>query len=123
MEKLNKYTKDCVIELENTFNTSMNRAFTLFGEQAFRKQSEIANKRKSPINRSLFEVWSVTLANLSAEHYEQLKKRKEYLNNKFITLLKDTYFDEAITKGTNSPKKVKYRFGKIEQLVKECIYD
>ena len=120
MERLNESDQENLNQLEQYFNTAMERAYILFGDNAFRKQV-ISSKKKSPINRSLFEVWSVVLAKLSDNHFEQLKKQKKQLNRQFISLLNDTEFEEAITRGTNSPKRVKYRFEKIEQLVREFI--
>ena len=121
MSALNKEKNINLSTLENIFDSSMKRAYCLFGEDCFRKPSLSKNgfKRKSPINRSLFEVWSVVLAKLSEDEFQKLIKQKKLLHKKFEILLTDIDFDEAITKGTNAPKKVKYRFNKIEDLIKE----
>lgn len=124
MSTLNKEKNNNLVKLENVFDSSMKRAYCLFGENSFRKPyvSTKEIKRKSPINRSLFEVWSVLLAKLTEDEFQNLIKQKNFLHKKFKIILDDIEFNEAITKGTNAPKKVQYRFNKIENLIKELIY-
>jgi hypothetical protein len=64
-------------------------------------------EHKKPLNKALFEAWSVNLSNLNNSQLELLKDRKKQLNDKFITLMEeDEEFMNSISLGTDSIKKV-----------------
>ena len=64
---------DQLAELGGAFDRAMQAAELLFGEYAFRKWP-ISSERRSPLNRALFESWSVALAEYPPE---QLAPRKD----------------------------------------------
>jgi K+/H+ antiporter YhaU regulatory subunit KhtT len=71
--------------------------------------------RKYPINKALFESWSVALT-----HYDKsiLKTHKNEIVNQFVHLIQnDSEFEKSISQGTGSVSKVKQRFYKIEKLL------
>lgn len=45
-------------------------AFDIFGDHAFRKLSN-KTQRKSPLNKALFEAWSVNFSNLNELEIEK----------------------------------------------------
>lgn len=105
-------------QLKQKFIRAMIFAVEIFGNDAFRKRYSESEKR-NPINKALFETWSVVLGNLSEKDLNKLKKRKKALSAKFIDLMsKDKPFDRAITSGTGHPSSVKLRFERIERIVK-----
>ncbi|MFM6271835.1 MAG: DUF262 domain-containing protein, partial [Dolichospermum sp.] len=100
-------------ELENKFMTAMIAAYNIFGNTAFRKS------QKSPINKSLFEAWSVILSQLNPQQIDMLINRKELLRERFIEKMRtDNDFNRSISQAAN---KVKYRFEKINQIVQEVL--
>lgn len=122
MADINKMTAQDRKHLRHRFEQTMVIARDLFGTDAFRKRySEEASRQ--PINKPLFESWSVNLSQLSDEQVELLKLRKARLREKFIALMNapDRKFNEAISLATGDPKKVRLRFEAIEQLIKEVL--
>jgi hypothetical protein len=60
------------------FMLGMNRSLLVFGEHAFRKS--YYGRRKTPINKALFEVWSVLFSQITEENFSVLKRnKKEFL--------------------------------------------
>jgi hypothetical protein len=64
-------------QLRELFHTAMERAEKLFDDRAFRKAGP--TRRKTPINKSLFETWSVLLSEMEEEKFKSLEKKKERL--------------------------------------------
>ncbi|MFY7798737.1 MAG: DUF262 domain-containing protein [Dolichospermum sp.] len=113
MNKLNKLENDLIQEIENKFIIAMKAAYDIFGNNAFRKSSS------SPVNKSLFEVWSVTLSQLNSQKIDMLINRKELLKERFIEKMRtDNDFNRSISQAAN---KVKYRFEQINQIVQEVL--
>ena len=101
------------------FRKSMLAAFDIFGESAFRKPS---NGRRSPINKGIFETWSVQLAHCLPEQISALVKRRNDIQDRFKKLMtEDSDFLDSISYTTGSPQRVQKRFRAIEQLVEEFV--
>jgi hypothetical protein len=78
-------------DIEQKFFTAMTRAKELFANCAFRITTPAKTKRgfqRSPINKSLFELWSFILSKLNQNDFESLYRNKELLFEKL-----DTEFD------------------------------
>lgn len=121
MGNLNKFSTDERKNVKKDFIKAMNAAYKLFGEYAFRKIHKNDN-RKYPLNKALFDTWSVNLSRLSGKELETLISKKDTLIDKFIELLNsDDGFKSSITTGTGKINAVKTRFSKIEGLLKEIL--
>ncbi|EAW35770.1 DUF262 domain-containing protein [Lyngbya sp. PCC 8106] len=117
MIKINKMDNSMEQEVENKFQYAMKAASDIFGDSAFRKMSR--KNRKYPINKALFEAWSVTLSQLNSQELEILKTKSKILKDKFIEQMeKDKDFLASISQAAN---KVEYRFMTIEQIVQEVL--
>ena len=103
--------------LQSSFLRAMVAAFDIFGKNAFRKGY------RSPINKALFESWSVNLDQLNDQQLALLRERKDGLKDSFIDLVGDDVFKDAISQSTGDIKKVKFRFSAIEQLIAEVLHD
>ena len=105
-------------EIENGFKRTMIASKNIFGKDAFRKISNY-QKKQFPVNKALFESWSVLLNKLSNEQIQVLIDRKEKLINLFKTYIdNDKYFLESISQAT---EKVQYRFSTIEKIIQELL--
>lgn len=120
MTIMNKMSDHKLRELERQFLRTMIAALDLFEWHAFRKRYHKGAKR-SPINKALFEAWSVNLNKLNDDELQLLKERKDTLNEKFIALMNNREFDSAISQGTGDIKKVRRRFEKIAQIIAEVL--
>ncbi|MCK5245247.1 MAG: DUF262 domain-containing protein, partial [Desulfobacterales bacterium] len=121
MTTINNMQENNRMKLEDSFVRSLNASSDIFGIYAFRKQYR-KNTGRNPINKALFETWTVNLSNLDNVQLKELKGKKEELVNGFIELMNSTSgFDDAISQGTGNVAKVDLRFSKIEELIKEVL--
>lgn len=107
--------------LEKKFLLSMKRAKDFFGEHAFRKS--YIGKRRTPINKGLFEVWCNLFSTLKESEYESLKKNKKAFMEEYIKLLNDNNFIIVISRDSQKFSSVKSRYEKIDSLLNSFIYD
>jgi uncharacterized protein with ParB-like and HNH nuclease domain len=121
MADINKMSDEELDHLQSCFLRVMVAAFDIFGKDAFRKRYN-KNAARSPINKALFESWSVNLNQLTDEQLCLLRERKDELKERFIDdFMNDRAFNEAISQGTGDVSKVKLRFSAIEDLITEVL--
>jgi hypothetical protein len=118
MSKINSMNAEELNEIEKKFIKSMNAAYSIFGKYAFRKIIK-NNSKQQPLNKSLFEAWSVSLSQLNNEEIEILKERKKELVDKFINYIDKN--DEFVKSISQAAEKVSYRFGTIEKIIQEVL--
>lgn len=118
MAAINNMQKNDRIKLEDSFVRSLNASTDIFWIYAFRKQYR-KNAGRNPINKALFETWTVNLNNLDDDRLKELKEKKEALVDGFIKLMYGSSgFNDAISQATGNVAKVYLRFSKIEELIK-----
>lgn len=120
MAKMNQMSDAELSELGSHFRRAMVAAYDIFATDAFRKRYK-AGAPRYPINKALFESWSVNLDQLDDKALRLLVERKDKLKERFITLMNNHEFDEAISQGTGNIKKVQRRFSSIKQLIEEVL--
>ncbi len=120
MAALNKMTFESRDQISERFKRSMRINRKLWGDHAFRKWRQ-DSLRRGPINRALFEIWSVTLDQLTEAEILMLQERQALLKEKMIEAFKDVAFDASITYGTGDSRKVEYRFSKAKAVVTETL--
>ena len=119
MGQLKYKTKEELASIKANFIEAMKLASAIFSRWAFRKVYDVKARRK-PINKALFEVWSVELAKLSNEERALALKRKQKIFEGFVNLMnRDESFGSAITSATGDKNRIRYRFSKIEELIKQ----
>lgn len=123
MAQLNAKTNDELDKIQIAFDKAMKLSKIIFGKWAFRKVYSI-NERRKPINKALFEVWSVELANLTMEEQKRAISRRKSIFQEFIKLMNtDETFVAAITSATGDKGRVNYRYNKIHEILYKCISD
>lgn len=120
MAAINKMSDDERKDLKARFIYSMDLSHRVLGKFAFRKLYGVEERLK-PLNKALFEAWGVNLASVTPAQADILKQRHDQLLNGFIRLMNERDFEQAITQGTGDVARVRLRFGKIAQLVKETL--
>jgi hypothetical protein len=122
MAKINQMSEPEILELSTKFLMSMIAARNILGDKAFRKISKQNRRKKYPLNKALFEAFSVNLSKLTEPDIQLLKARKQDLIESFINRLEaDKEFDRSISESTSKVINVKYRFSTIENLIKEVL--
>jgi hypothetical protein len=113
---LSNYERD---EIKKKFLASVKLSQDVFGKYAFRKVFD-KHGSKRPINKALFEVWTVELSRLSDEERKMINTKKELLFDEFVKIMNnDKRFVNSISSGHKEP--VEYRHAKIEKLIKEVL--
>lgn len=121
MSQINDLSEDKIEKLKSDFKKSMIASKNIFGNWAFRKADLFPYKRK-PINKALFEVWSVNIALLSDNQRQELIKNKRKLMLCFADMMKnDDKFVRSVTSGTGGKSEVVERFSKIKELINRNI--
>jgi hypothetical protein len=93
--------------LERTFSTAMANAYLLFGEHTFRKWP-LGVESRSPINRALFETWSIAVA--PYETTDLARRRDDIVAAARTRMTTDIDYLNAITSSTADRRRVLYRF-------------
>ena len=121
MSELKRTSPEQREQIKTAFIQSMKLAKTVFADRAFRKTDKNSDKKK-PLNKALFEAWSVALAKLSASDREAIEKRKGILLEKSLALINDDlHFWDSITASTGDRSKVSYRFSSVEKIIQETL--
>jgi Protein of unknown function DUF262 len=118
LSKINNMSELELQEIEINFQKAMVAAWEIFGKNAFRKISRYQTKM-FPINKALFEVWSVNLSLLSEDQIDILKQQKEKLIEKFVNCV-DNDRDFLISV-SQAAEKIEYRFTIVEQIIQEML--
>ncbi|MGL5872386.1 MAG: DUF262 domain-containing protein [Xenococcaceae cyanobacterium] len=118
LSKIDKLSEEELNNIEKKMKQIMINSFDIFGDRAFRKLSQ-KNPRKYPLNKALFEAWSVNFSQLNEEDIQKLKECKQDLIDKFISYVdNDKNFLDSISQAAN---KVNYRFRIIEKIIQEVL--
>ena len=95
MEMLNKKDDSSLNEIKNHFTKTMKNCKNIFGNLAFRRVNP-ENFRRGPVNKALFEAWSVTLKNLPDSQIDILISKKQQLLDNYFKLFYDNTFLNSI---------------------------
>lgn len=108
--------------LKQLFTETLTVSYQIFGERAFEKQLEDDGTKRRK-NASLFEVWTVNIAQCTSEEREVLLKQKDMLLAKYRNLLQqDSDFFDAISYHTQKPENVRIRHDRIQKLIADVLY-
>ena len=106
MGKLNHLSQEELEKIRKNFINALFLAEKIFGKWVFRKVFDKKAKKLYPINKALFEVWSVLLSKLSDTERQTVLMKKEDIFDDFFRLLnKDDEFVGAITSQTDNKNK------------------
>jgi hypothetical protein len=100
------------------FRLGMSNATRVFGDYAFRKWFTYSDARY-PINRSLFDVWSVELSKHPVEAIDASARAIQDAARVLMT--ENVEFINAISAGTGTPRKVITRFACVQALLRDIL--
>lgn len=104
-------------QLENVteaFASGLELAYELFGEFAFRKWPTYSSQ-KNPLNRALFETWTVELAKSKRE--DVLGRAEQIITTAREAMATDFDYISAITSSTGDPRNVRVRFTRTRSFI------
>lgn len=118
MKKINKMSCNELKILEEKFKKTMDIAYDIFGNLAFRKIIR-KNIRKQQLNKSLFESWSFHISQLDNREIELLKQRKETVKDIFVDYIEN---DESFLMSISQASyKISYRFQIIGEIIQKAL--
>jgi len=124
LEKVNKMQQQEIDFILKTFDRSMQICYKLLGNTAFKRPDPQKPNSFLKTNKAIFEVLSVSIAQLTDNEQEILVQRKNRFQNEIYSLFKNEDFIKSITSGTAKTPQVEYRHTKVQQLIKHVInYD
>ncbi|WP_217919977.1 DUF262 domain-containing protein [Actinomadura sp. BRA 177] len=118
MKRLNTLEPEAIERLKDDFARAMWAARDIFEEHAFRKRFP-GQHRRLPVNKALFEAVSVNLAKMTSQEIDALREGRDMVQARFAALMEDNKFHQAISVATGDGKKVRRRFGAVEELFRE----
>jgi len=121
MKSIRNISTNTLNKIKHNFVESMQLSKNIFGKHAFRKVFH-KDDHRNPINKALFEVWSVTLAQLNDNERNIVEKNKTLVFDSFIELMNnDEHFIGVISTATGDIKRIEYRYKKINELIREVL--
>ncbi len=121
MKKLYTINDNELSNIQKQFEASIITTKYALGKHAFRKYFK-KEQRKYPLNKSLFEIWTVIVARLSEGERSFLRKNRVKLKEAILILMNsDQTFVKSITSSTSNTNKVKYRFSAIQNLIQNFL--
>ena len=110
-------------ELKEKFKLAMNRAYELFENQAFRKSMLYTHSSyRSPINKALFEVFSVVLSEIDEEEFQTLKQKKQEFLKTVNHYSNQENLDDFISQGSNKEPFISKRYRIIKNTLEQISY-
>ncbi len=111
------YTKEELNEIENNFKRVMRYVYAVFGKYTFRKYNE--EWRRGPVNKALFELWSICFYDMRDEALDQIVVRKQEFLERFQQLLQNREFVVALKAG--DPYSYRKRVRMTQKMLKEFL--
>lgn len=115
MQLINKMNDNKINKLYNKLILAIKRAYIIFNDYAFRKSLPESNK--TPINKTLFEVWCLALASLNEEEFNILAKKKQMLLKKLKKLYDNDKFQISVSRDSWKVESVRYRYENIANTI------
>ena len=124
LENINRMSQQEIDSIHDTFDRSMTICYRLLGNTAFKRPDPQKPNSFLKTNKAIFEVLSVSIAQLSENEQEILVQRKARFQDEIYSLFMNEDFIKSITSGTAKTPQVEYRHTKVQQLIKHVInYD
>ena len=108
-------------KMKADFHKSMELAYRIFGDRAFRKQISKEEKRK-PLNKAVFEVFAVIFSRLNDYDAGKLISKREALNFELWSALKNSLtFRNSFSGGTGLKNSVITRFETTKKIINSIL--
>ncbi len=119
MGYLNRASESERVQLSKRLIRSLNASREIFRDAAFRKPKQ---HTRSPVNKALFEVWTVAMDHQSDKRIEQLKASRGKVTEKIVDFMRSSpVFLNAISQGTGDVAKVRLRFGSFRKALETVL--
>ena len=104
-------------DLSKRFLRAMKWSNLIFHKSAFRKSGG-----SHPVNKALFEVWTVAMDKQTDDRLEQLEVNRESVTQRVeSSIMNDSEFLNAISQGTGDIAKIRLRFSRFYKIIMEAL--
>ena len=97
LKRANSFADDDVVRVTTRFVKVMDTCRQVFGKYAFRKYNR--NFRRGPINKAIFEIWSICFSELDGRELNKIISRRDEFICRFGDLLLNAEFSTALKAG------------------------
>lgn len=111
-------TPSRIQSFRNSFQTTIERCKTLWGETAFRRFDKANDSYRDQFLSALYDAQMVAAAELTASEFNALASKSNMIVRKTKALFSDPVFENAIRLSTNTPSRVRERIGKMLALLR-----
>lgn len=121
MAKMNAGPESQLAEVRIRFHQAMTTAHQIFGRDAFRIRFKLGDRRR-PVNKALFDSWSVALGRLSAVEVDRAIARRDAIRDMLIKRMNDDQeFVSSVRESTGDPTSVRRRYSTIAALLRQIL--
>jgi hypothetical protein len=121
MAAVYNFSKEQKDKIKDDYIHSLKLNRDVFGDNAFRK-IDVNQKIRKPINKAVFDVFSVQFALLNEKERNNIKDNKQYIIDGFLDLLnKDEAFFWSVSSATGDKNRVFYRHSTIKKLIQQVL--
>jgi hypothetical protein len=115
-------------KITNDFFIAMKRAYELFDDCAFRISTPIKKRNtgtRTPINKSLFELWTILLSKMPEGTFVKLLDRREILYQKLENSFSDieSHLREFVGRDSTKVPSVKSRYEIIGKIIETVVQE
>lgn len=118
---INKMNDTEIERIKQVFNRAMNVCYQLLGDKAFRRPNPDVPDQFFKINKAIYEVLSVSIAEMSVDNQEILINNKDVFKNLMYELFNNVDFKKSVTLGTAKITQVDFRFSSVENLITKVL--
>lgn len=121
MASIDELSESELIKIDKDFSRSMNLAFDVFENEAFRKITK-AGQRKPPINKALFDAIATQFAILNDDQIKKIKDDKLFFKKMLRNeLAYDQEFFTSVSSSTGAKHRVLKRHNKIKEIISKTL--
>ncbi len=118
MARINQLDDPGREDLKRRFLRSMAWSLAILGRLAFRKFFTLdKTDRLRPLNKALFEAWSVNFDRMTDNDLLTLSRRQDQLLENFTNLIDSRDFEQSISQSTGDVQRVRLRFAAIREII------
>jgi hypothetical protein len=122
MEKIYKMSAEDRERYQFEFDRALEVSATLFGPHLF-SRSLVDDTKPKLLNKALFEVWTVTLGQLTNLDCHKIEKKRDLVIELFKAELIREEFIKSISQSTAGAENVRIRFRSIQEIIEKALAD
>lgn len=121
MEKIDLLDESYIEKYKEELNETLIYIEKIMSKDVVFNKTLARPRNMKSLNRSLFDVWTITIYKLDGNERRNLLTKKVLLREKYKELLLNQEFDDTITKGSNDKKNIVKKFKMFDEMIREVL--